>query len=548
MYQLLRCCFLYSLFLGSIQLYAAEPVSLQHTPFSKIKHLFNPEVPGLLKAGNVRGNELHLIQQHQDRKHVMHARMQQYYSGFPVFGGYAILHGAQSVSQMWASNKQPVSMNGVVYQGLAADLGQPATDFVARGDDALQHFKSQYSSQHVSDETVRPIIYIDARSRAYWAYEVSVLITYDSKIPERPTAIVDAKTYQPFVQWNDVKMVTKSKVTGRGFGGNTLVSSHQFGGDYPLLQLTRNDQIGMCYMENADVKIVDMMHRYTGRNQVMHFLCPDSRRQSDNSFLTGYKGDGYDKVNGAFSPSNDALYSGNIIHNMYKNWYGVNALEENGKAKPLIMRVHFGMHFDNAFWDGQQMTFGDGGKELYPLVSLGVAAHEISHGFTERHADLAYFGQSGGMNESFSDMASQAAEYYAGGTNSWTIGSEIVKESSGMTAFRFMDRPSRDGASIDSADQYLPEMDVHHTSGVYNRLFYLLSTQPGWNVRQAFEVMVTANADYWTPTSTFDEGACGIIDAAKSFNYSVDDVKQVLDQVGVHYSECYDEPDNALKN
>ena len=531
---------------GVPALYAAEPVSLQHTPFSTVKRLFSPKVPGLLKAGSLSDDELQLIQQHQDRKHVTHARMQQYYSGFPVFGGYAILHGTQTANQMWGSNKQPVSMNGVVYQGLSDDLGQPASDFVVRGKDALNHFKSQFAGQQLSEEKVRPIIYIDADNRAHWAYEVSILVSYDAKIPERPTAIIDAQTYQSFVKWNNVKKVAKSKVAGRGYGGNVHAGVHQFGDDYPLLQLTRNDQTGICYMENAHVKVVDMMHRYIGRNQAMHFLCPDNVRQSDGSFLTGYKGDGYDKVNGAYSPSNDALYAGNIIYDMYKNWYGVSALEENGKEKSLIMRVHFGMQYDNAFWDGQQMTFGDGGRSFYPMVSLGVSAHEISHGFTERHSDLAYFGQSGGMNESFSDMASQAAEFYASGTNSWTIGAEIVKESSGMKVFRYMDVPSRDGASIDSADQYLPEMDVHHTSGVYNRLFYLLATQPGWDVRRAFEVMATANMDYWTPTSTFDEGACGIIDAAKSFNYSIDDIKRALDQVNVSYSECYDESNSVV--
>ena len=107
-----------------------------------------------------------------------------------------------------------------------------------------------------------------------------------------------------------------------------------------------------------------------------------------------------------------------------------------------------------------------------------------------------------------------------------------------MTAFRFMDRPSRDGVSIDSAAQYKPNMDVHHTSGVYNRLFYLLSTQPGWDIRRAFEVMLNANAYYWTPTTTFDQGACGIIHAAKNLNYDIEDIKFVLNQVGVHYTNC----------
>ena len=106
--------------------------------------------------------------------------------------------------------------------------------------------------------------------------------------------------------------------------------------------------------------------------------------------------------------------------------------------------------YENAFWDGKQMTFGDGDTMMYPLVSLGVGAHEISHGFTEQHSNLEYYGQSGGINEAFSDMAAQAAEYYSAKKNSWQIGPEIMKEDSGYEALRYMDKPSRDGSSIDS--------------------------------------------------------------------------------------------------
>jgi len=68
-------------------------------------------------------------------------------------------------------------------------------------------------------------------------------------------------------------------------------------------------------------------------------------------------------------------------------------------------------------------------------------------------------------------MAAQAVEYFAHDTCSWKIGAEIVKEESGYKALRFMDKPSRDGYSIDNATQYRSGMDVHRSSGVYNRLF-----------------------------------------------------------------------------
>ena len=101
-----------------------------------------------------------------------------------------------------------------------------------------------------------------------------------------------------------------------------------------------------------------------------------------------------------------------------------------------------------------------------------------------------------------------------------------------------MDEPSRDGRSIDRADQYQKGMNVHYSSGVYNHLFYLLATQAQWDVKQAFQVMIKANMDYWTPTSTFNEGGCGIINAANDIGYSVDDVMQVLSSVGINYQAC----------
>ncbi len=59
------------------------------------------------------------------------------------------------------------------------------------------------------------------------------------------------------------------------------------------------------------------------------------------------------------------------------------------------------------------MTFGDGASYFYPLVSLDVSAHEVSHGFIEQNSNLIYSGQSGGINEAFSDMAGEAAEFYS---------------------------------------------------------------------------------------------------------------------------------------
>jgi len=516
---------------------AAEPMPLQKTSFNELKQKFQLALPGL-KSAVIANDSLQFVRQHTDSNKVTHVRMQQQYAGFPVFGGYAIMH-TQSTAHSLIGAKANAKMNGTVYKGLVSELGLPKAAFVKNGSQALEQFKAKYANQAVGEEQVTPMVYIDDKHQAHWAYKVSIFIRHDDKIPERPTAIIDAETNKPFVQWNDVKTALKP-VKGSGFGGNTKIGEYQFGKDFPLLDMSRDESIETCYMENTDVKVVDMMHRFYSNNKPMKFSCAinPAADQTEN-YLTGYQADGYDKDNGASSPTNDALYAGYVIKHMYHDWYGIEVLtKSDGSPMQLVMRVHYGQGYENAYWDGKQMTFGDGDTMMYPLVSLGVGGHEISHGFTEQHSNLEYFGQSGGMNEAFSDMAAQAAEFYSAGKSSWQIGPEIMKEDSGYDALRFMDKPSRDGSSIDSADEYYGGIDVHYSSGVYNHLFYILSNQPAWNIRMAFDVMVKANMDYWSPYVNFEDGGCGIISATEDLKFSVDDVKKSLEEVAIDYSSC----------
>lgn len=515
---------------------AADPIALQKASFAQVKQQFELTLPGM-KSNALTKNSLQFVKEHTDLNKVTHVRMQQLYAGFPVIGGYAIMHSAHHAQSLIA-NGSNVTMNGTIYQGLLAELGQPDAAFVKNAGTALQKFKAHYANQNISEEHITPVVYIDEHHNAHWAYRVSVFISYDNKIPARPSAIIDAQTNKPFVQWNDIKTAV-APATGLGFGGNHKTGEYQYGKELPGLEITRDAAAEQCFMENTDVKVVNMLHRYNSKNKPMQFSCKTDPEKSSETYFTGAKGDGYDRDNGAASPTNDALYAGYVIKHMYHDWYNIEALtKSDGSPMQLVMRVHYGDGYENAFWRNDQMTFGCGETMMYPLVSLGVGAHEISHGFTEQHSSLEYYGQSGGMNESFSDMASQAAEYYSVGKNSWQIGPEIMKEDSGYDALRYMDKPSRDGSSIDTADDYYGGLDVHYSSGVYNHLFYILSNQPDWNVRKAFDVMVKANTDYWTPYVNFENGGCGVLSAAKDLGYSLEDINKSLAEVAISTSSC----------
>ena len=372
------------------------------------------------------------------------------------------------------------------------------------------------------------IVYVDKASKAHWSYRVTFTVAPKNKMPKMPNYILDADTFAPYQQWDNIQ--TLELVDGGGMGGNESMGQILYDGlASKHLTFRRDANNNTCYLANADVTVSDV--RYSTNNSPMAFVC--EFRNPDHGKVYW---DGFDPVNGAYSPSNDALYTGQVVKDMYKLWYGIPVLMDNNTDMMLQMNVH--MDMENAYWDGSSMTFGDGGNYFYPLVSLGVAGHEISHGFTEQHSSLIYYGESGGLNESFSDMAAQAVEFFEHGSNSWQIGPEIFKIPG--LALRYMNQPSKDCdgntpgnyCSIDSVDQYYEGLDVHYSSGVFNHLFYYMGTSQGWDAKKAFNVMVKANRNYWTSASSFQESACGVLSATRDLGYRVSDVIVALKKVG----------------
>ncbi|WP_345302389.1 M4 family metallopeptidase, partial [Lysobacter hankyongensis] len=279
------------------------------------------------------------------------------------------------------------------------------------------------------------------------------------------------------------------------------------GTNYGKLDVTQSGTT--CTMNNTNVKTVNLNGGTSG-STAFSYTCPR------NTVKT---------INGAYSPLNDAHYFGSVIFNMYNAYIGKAPL-----TFQLVMKVHYSSSYENAYWDGSAMTFGDGASTFYPLVSLDVASHEVSHGFTSQNSNLTYSGQSGGINEAYSDIAGEAAEYYMKGTNDFLVGADIFKATG---ALRYMANPPQDGRSIGNAANYTAGMDVHYSSGVYNKAFYTLATTAGWNTQKAFQVFARANDLYWTASTDFNQGACGVQTAATDLGYTVANVTAAFSAVGV---------------
>ena len=432
---------------------------------------------------------------------VKNTRYLQTFRGIPVFGEHVV------VSEDTAGNVR--TLFGQKVTDLASQI--PAGGVRLNAGSALSIGKSAGLGNRVgfmrtSNESSKLMIYVDDAGRATKAYVVSYFAdTANNGSPTRPTVIVDANTGAVLKKFENLQHA----LVGTGPGGNTKTGQYEWGsgGIYGFLDVTQSGTT--CTMNNTNVKTVNLNGGTSG-STAFSYTCPR------NTVKT---------INGAYSPLNDAHYFGGVIQNMYNAWTGSNAL-----TFQLVMRVHYSTSYENAYWDGTQMTFGDGASTFYPLVNADVSGHEVSHGYTEQHSNLTYSGQSGGMNEAFSDMGGEATEYYWKGSNDFLVGAEIFKSTG---ALRYMCNPTQDGASIDNAANYTSSLDVHYSSGVYNKAFCLLAKTTGWNTQKAFQVMARANANYWTASSTFNQGACGVETAATDLGYTKADVTAAFTAVGV---------------
>lgn len=236
----------------------------------------------------------------------------------------------------------------------------------------------------------------------------------------------------------------------------------------------------------------------------------------------------------------DAHFGAEQTYLYYYNRYGRKSYDNNNTK--LRSYVHYSNNYDNAFWDGQRMTYGDG-NQFKPLTCLDVAAHEMSHGVTSASSNLVYNGESGALNESFSDIFAVCVEIMVRpNTGNYIIGEQITTSGNGI---RNMSNPGLfgDPAAYGDPNYYTGAADnggVHTNSGVQNKWFFILSKGENstnfkgnkYNVRgigvdSAGAIAYRNNAFYLTPNSKYIDSRFYSIQAAKDlYGKCSDAVKQ----------------------
>jgi len=207
-------------------------------------------------------------------------------------------------------------------------------------------------------------------------------------------------------------------------------------------------------------------------------------------------------------------------YNYYSSNHGRDSIDDAGMT--LNSRAHYSRNYNNAFWDGTQMTYGDGdGVTFIPLSQdADVVAHELTHGVTERTSGLIYSNESGALNEAWSDIFGAMVDRQEGATGAdiWLLGEDIYTPGTPGDALRNMADPAGFGDYDYWPTRYTGISDnggVHWNSGIANLAFQLLVdggthprgktsvVVPGIGFAAAADIFYMANVGCLTPSSNF---------------------------------------------
>lgn len=389
-----------------------------------------------------------------------HVRFTRTYDSLPVLGGDFVVH----LSAADQANGLSLAQDKTI---------RASTTPTVQKAQASQKALGEFAGKATGKAGI-PTLVIDAREgEPVLAWKTTVTgMQADGQTPSRQNVVTDAKSGA--VRSATETITTPIKVgqatnqgaikpanngiaatgTGRGiFVGTVSLSTTLSGSTYSLVDATHGAN-----------RTCDLLNRTSGTCTTFS--------GADNSWGTGVQSN-------RESAGVDAHYGAAKTFDYFKQVFGRNGIFNNGTGVPS--RVHYGSNYVNAYWDGSQMTYGDGSSNQNPLVALDVAGHEMTHGVTESTANLNYSGDAGGLNESTSDIFGTMVEFFANNasdTPDFLIGEKININGNG-TPLRYMDDPSKDGGSYKCWSTAVPNSDPHYSSGVGNHFFFLLANGSG---------------------------------------------------------------------
>lgn len=227
---------------------------------------------------------------------------------------------------------------------------------------------------------------------------------------------------------------------------------------------------------------------------------------------------------------NEAYDGSGLTYDLFKNEYQRNSIDGNGMR--LDSTVHYRTGYDNAFWDGEQMVYGDGDEDLPAderlfnrfTIAIDIIGHELTHGVTQFEAKLQYFQQPGALNESMSDVFGSLVKQYQSqqiaSEADWIIGEGLFSSNVNGVGIRSMKAPGtayddpvlgKDPQPAHMRDYVNTISDnggVHINSGIPNHAFYVTALElGGFAWEKAGQIWYITLKDKLTATSKFQDCA-----------------------------------------
>ncbi|MFC5459069.1 M4 family metallopeptidase [Massilia niabensis] len=362
-------------------------------------------------------------------------------------------------------------------------------------------------------------------------YELAYLVRTRMRRGDTPLyydTIVSAKDGRVIERWSALQTVIG--VGKSQYNGEVPISTTQAGGSFQMLDPERGTggTYGAMAITNAN-----------GTSSAGKMYTHTSNTWGDGKQYI--RGGSTTDANGQTAAVN-AMWGLMNTYDALKNVLGWQSLDGHNTA--TYIAVHVNTAYDNAYYSDtcRCMFIGDG-SSFTSLGSIDVIGHEMGHGVTAATSSLVYSGESGGLNESSSDIGGEVVEAYAraGGKgdaipssgNDWMLGTEISPQG---TPLRWMYRPSKDGSSPDAWSTSLKRLDVHYSSGPNNRMFYFLAqgskgdkegdyhskyllkspqAMTGIGTDKAFRIWFKANTTKFTSSTNYAEARAKMIEAAQ---------------------------------
>lgn len=386
-----------------------------------------------------------------DELSMAHTHYQQVVGGVPVWQGETIVHlkSDGSLSSVTDDTKESVAIN-------------TSPNFST--DEAIRLAKQMYrGSSHLTADPTADLWIYRGEDRDHLVYRVQMRREDNTKDTAMPVIFVDAQTGEKVYEYDNLQTGTGPSL----YSGTVTVGTTVSGSTYYLENTTR--KVGTFDYRNTTSSV----YRFTDTNDVW-----DSSTQR---------------------AAVDAQYGAEKTMNYYQSVHGRNGIDGSGgpayyssavgSVGLISSIVHYSSGYNNAFWNGSYMTYGDGdGTTFSPLVTLDICGHEMTHGVTERTANLTYSGESGALNESTSDVFGAMVERYTRGvtnSNTWKIGEDAYTPGTAGDALRRMDDPHAVGDPDHYSLRLYPgsctpsssndNCGVHTNSSIANHAFYLIA-------------------------------------------------------------------------